>query len=88
MASYLATIDIGEWDVREWTTTSDLPVDDAVDPDLVADPDYGPATGPARRAVHGSAEARARARWRRDVASGSRFVMGWLGTVGPDAEHW
>ncbi|GAA6524812.1 hypothetical protein [Intrasporangium sp. DVR] len=77
MASYLATIDIGEWDVREWTTTSDLPVDDAVDPDLVADPDYGPATGPARRAVHGSAEARARpgrvpggaATWRRAPGS-------------------
>jgi aminopeptidase N len=43
MASYLATIDIGEWDVRAWTTASGLPVYDAVDPDLVADPELGPA---------------------------------------------
>ncbi len=43
MASYLATIDIGRWDVRRWTTTSGLPVYDAVDPDLVADPVYGPS---------------------------------------------
>lgn len=31
MASYLATIDIGDWDVTEWTTPSGLPVYDAVD---------------------------------------------------------
>ena len=43
MASYLVTIDIGEWDVREWTTSSGLAVYDAVDPDLVADPVLGPA---------------------------------------------
>jgi aminopeptidase N len=43
MAPYLATIDIGEWDVREWTTAAGLPVYDAVDPDLVADPVLGPA---------------------------------------------
>ena len=43
MASYLATIDIGEWDVRTWTTAAGLPVYDAVDPDLVADPVLGPA---------------------------------------------
>ncbi|WP_353509454.1 M1 family metallopeptidase [Intrasporangium sp.] len=41
MASYLATIDIGDWDVREWTTDSGLPVYDAVDPDLLADPEFG-----------------------------------------------
>lgn len=43
MASYLATIDVGEWDIREWTTSSGLPVYDAVDPDLVTDPELGPA---------------------------------------------
>jgi aminopeptidase N len=43
MASYLATIDIGEWDVRTWTTTSGLPVYDAVDPDLLSDPAFGPS---------------------------------------------
>ena len=43
MASYLATIDIGEWDIRQWTTESGLPVYDAVDPDLVADPELGPS---------------------------------------------
>ena len=31
MASYLATIDIGAWDVREWETDTGLPVYDAVD---------------------------------------------------------
>lgn len=31
MASYLATIDIGEWDVRRWRTDDRLPVYDAVD---------------------------------------------------------
>ena len=31
MASYLATIDIGDWDVNEWTTDAGLPVYDAVD---------------------------------------------------------
>ena len=35
MASYLATIDIGEWDIRQGTTESGLPVYDAVDPDLL-----------------------------------------------------
>jgi aminopeptidase N len=43
MASYLATIDIGEWDVRQWTTSSGLPVYDAVDPDLLSDPELGPS---------------------------------------------
>lgn len=43
MASYLATIDIGDWDVRTWTTADGLPVYDAVDPDLLADPELGPA---------------------------------------------
>ncbi len=43
MASYLATIDIGEWDVRQWTTASGLPVYDAVDPDLLSDPELGPS---------------------------------------------
>ncbi len=32
MASYLATIDIGQWDVRRWTTAGGIPVYDAVDP--------------------------------------------------------
>ena len=32
MASYLATVDIGNWDVRQRRTTSGLPVIDAVDP--------------------------------------------------------
>ena len=31
MASYLATIDVGAWDVNEWTTDAGLPVYDAVD---------------------------------------------------------
>ncbi len=31
MASYLATIDIGFWDVHSWQTTSGIPVYDAVD---------------------------------------------------------
>ena len=31
MASYLATIDIGQWDVDTWRTESGLPVYDAVD---------------------------------------------------------
>ena len=43
MASYLATIDIGEWDVREWTTASGLPVYDAIDPDLLHDAVLGPS---------------------------------------------
>ena len=43
MASYLATIDIGHWDVRQGTTTSGLPFYDAVDPDLLADPVLGPS---------------------------------------------
>ena len=43
MASYLATIDIGHWDVRQGTTESGLPFYDAVDPDLLADPELGPA---------------------------------------------
>ena len=32
MASYLATIDIGFWDVHRWRTDSGIPVYDAVDP--------------------------------------------------------
>ncbi|MGW5242258.1 M1 family metallopeptidase [Monashia sp. NPDC004114] len=44
MASYLATIDIGHWDVRSGTiTTSGLPFYDAVDPDLLSDPVLGPS---------------------------------------------
>ena len=43
MASYLATIDIGQWDVRQSTTPSGLPVYDAVDPDLLTDPTLGPS---------------------------------------------
>ena len=43
MASYLATIDIGKWDVRQGRTASGIPVYDAVDPDLLADPVYGPS---------------------------------------------
>ena len=31
MASYLATIDVGQWDVRRWRTASGIPVYDAVD---------------------------------------------------------
>jgi aminopeptidase N len=31
MASYLATIDIGQWDVHQWQTDTGLPVYDAVD---------------------------------------------------------
>lgn len=31
MASYLSTIDVGAWDVTEWTTDAGLPVYDAVD---------------------------------------------------------
>lgn len=34
MASYLATIDVGDWSIREYRTPSGLPVIDAVDPDL------------------------------------------------------
>ena len=43
MASYLATIDIGRWDVRQGTTGSGLPIYDAVDPDLLSDPVLGPS---------------------------------------------
>jgi aminopeptidase N len=43
MSSYLATIDIGQWDVRQSRTASGIPVYDAVDPDLLADPVYGPS---------------------------------------------
>ncbi|MGH8828356.1 MAG: M1 family metallopeptidase [Jiangellaceae bacterium] len=43
MASYLATINIGEWDIRSWTTDSGIPVYDAVDPDLLSDTRRGPA---------------------------------------------
>jgi aminopeptidase N len=32
MASYLATIDIGQWDVHRWRTGAGVPVYDAVDP--------------------------------------------------------
>ncbi|CAN5116857.1 M1 family metallopeptidase [soil metagenome] len=38
MAPYLATVNIGEWDVRTWTTASGIPVYDAVDPDLGTSP--------------------------------------------------
>ena len=34
MASYLATINVGEWDVRRWRTEDGIPVYDAVDPAL------------------------------------------------------
>jgi aminopeptidase N len=37
MASYLATVDIGDWRMRFRQTDSGLPVIDAVDPDMVAD---------------------------------------------------
>ena len=43
MASYLATIDIGKWDVRQGQTASGLPIYDAVDPDLLSDPVLGPS---------------------------------------------
>ena len=43
MSSYLATIDIGKWDLRQGRTASGIPVYDAVDPDLLADPVYGPS---------------------------------------------
>jgi aminopeptidase N len=42
MASYLATIDIGQWDVRRWTTSSGIPVYDAVDSAI---------TGPLRASI-------------------------------------
>jgi aminopeptidase N len=32
MASYLATFDVGHWDVRRWRTAAGIPVYDAVDP--------------------------------------------------------
>jgi aminopeptidase N len=37
MASYLATIDIGDWRMRTRQTDSGIPVIDAVDPDMAAD---------------------------------------------------
>ena len=37
MASYLATIDIGRWDVHRWQTDDGLPVYDAVDPALTGE---------------------------------------------------
>ena len=37
MASYLATIDIGDWNMRTRQTGSGIPVIDAVDPDMAAD---------------------------------------------------
>jgi aminopeptidase N len=37
MASYLATIDIGQWDVTRWRTPDGLPVYDAVDPALTGE---------------------------------------------------
>jgi aminopeptidase N len=37
MASYLATVDIGDWRMRFRRTDSGLPVIDAVDPDMLAD---------------------------------------------------
>jgi aminopeptidase N len=36
MASYLATVDIGQWDVVRWRTESGIPVYDAVDPAIPA----------------------------------------------------
>jgi aminopeptidase N len=36
MASYLATIDIGQWDVHRWRTGAGVPVYDAVDPAITA----------------------------------------------------
>ena len=39
MASYLATIDIGKWNVRTYRTRSGLPIIDAVDPDVGATAD-------------------------------------------------
>jgi hypothetical protein len=49
MVSYLATIDIADWDAREWTTDDGLPVYDAVD------------TG-GGRAAHGAARPSCRGR--------------------------
>ena len=37
MASYLATIDIGQWDVHRWHTADGLPVYDAVDPSITGE---------------------------------------------------
>jgi aminopeptidase N len=37
MASYLATIDIGHWDVHRWKTNDGLPVYDAVDPAITGE---------------------------------------------------
>ena len=37
MASYLATIDIGDWKMRFRETETGLPIIDAVDPDVVDD---------------------------------------------------
>jgi aminopeptidase N len=45
MASYLATIDIGRWDVHQWRTESGIPVYDAVDSAL---------TGELRQAIDSS----------------------------------
>jgi aminopeptidase N len=45
MASYLATIDIGSWDVHQWQTDSRIPVYDAVDSAL---------TGGLRQAIDSS----------------------------------
>lgn len=45
MASYLATIDIGQWDVLRWRTESGVPVYDAVDPAI---------TGEVREQVYSS----------------------------------
>jgi len=45
MASYLATIDIGSWDVHQWKTESGIPVYDAVDSAL---------TGGLRQAIDSS----------------------------------
>src|SRR5215211_218484 len=42
MASYLATIDVADWDVHEWETDSGLPVYDAVDSNI---------TGPVREEI-------------------------------------
>ena len=49
MASYLATASLGNVELREYTAPNGLPILDAVDRDVVADP--GPM-GPFARAVY------------------------------------
>jgi aminopeptidase N len=45
MASYLATFDVGHWDISRWRTDSGIPVYDAVDPTI---------DGPHRRLIDSS----------------------------------